>query len=117
MSSPGLNGGRQKNLEQSDRLAGSRVAPDNTPLRLRAQVVLMEGYQGSLRWDWQFFSQSYFGLLGAPRREDWKQDGIIRRMEEEAGVRHSDLSLALIPDLPRFNTSNFMLAAAAAKKP
>jgi hypothetical protein len=82
---------------------------------LPQEVVLMRGYQGSLRWDWQLFSQNYFGILGAPRREDWKQEEIIDRMVKESRLRGSGTSLALVPDLPQFNTSNFLLAAAEAK--
>jgi hypothetical protein len=84
---------------------------------LPQQVVLMPGYQGSLRWDWQFFSQHYFGILGAPRREDWKQDEILDRIVDEAQRRGARLSLALVPDLPRFNYFNFRLAARLKKVP
>src|SRR5205807_4077925 len=70
---------------------------------LPQQVVLMPGYQGSLRWDWQLFSQQYFGILGAPRREDWKQNEIINRVSEEAAKRGAATSLAVVPDLARFN--------------
>jgi hypothetical protein len=84
---------------------------------LPQEVVFMRGYQGSLRWDWQLFSHNYFGILGAPRREDWKQEEIIDRIVKESRLRGSGMSLALVPDLPRFNTSNFLLAAAEAKLP
>jgi 4-amino-4-deoxy-L-arabinose transferase-like glycosyltransferase len=78
--------------------------------KLPQQVVLAEGYQGALRWDWNLYLQNYFDILGAPRREDWRQADILRRMAEDAGqqVRHS---LALIPDLPRFSAANFQLYA------
>jgi 4-amino-4-deoxy-L-arabinose transferase-like glycosyltransferase len=84
---------------------------------LPQEVVLMRGYQGSLRWDWQLFAQNYFGILGAPRPEDWKQSEIIDRVVQESRLRGSGMALALVPDLPRFNTSNFLLAAAEAKIP
>jgi hypothetical protein len=84
---------------------------------LPQNVVLMRGYQGSLRWDWQVFSQEYFGLLGAPRRENWRQEEIINRIAKESRLRRCGMSIALIPDLPWFNTSNFLLAAARAKLP
>jgi 4-amino-4-deoxy-L-arabinose transferase-like glycosyltransferase len=84
---------------------------------LPQQVILMPGYQGSLRWDWQLYSQHYFGILGAPRREDWKQNEIISRVADEAGRRGVRMSLALIPDFARFNYFNFQLAAKLAKIP
>ena len=64
---------------------------------LPQQVVLMPGYQGSLRWDWQLFSQHYFGILGAPRQEDWQQNEIIDRVSDEATKRGTAASLALVP--------------------
>jgi 4-amino-4-deoxy-L-arabinose transferase-like glycosyltransferase len=84
---------------------------------LPEQVILMRGYQGSLRWDWQLYSQDYFGISGAPRREDWKQVEILNRAAEEARRRSASISLALVPDLPRFDSSNFLLAARLAKLP
>jgi 4-amino-4-deoxy-L-arabinose transferase-like glycosyltransferase len=84
---------------------------------LPQQVILLPGYQGSLRWDWQLFSQHYFGILGAPRREDWKQSEILDRIAEEARRRDAALSLALVPDLPRFDYFNFQLAAMLKKMP
>jgi len=84
---------------------------------LPQQVVIAQGYQGSLRWDWQLFSQHYFGILGAPRHEDWKQDEILQRVAEEARKRGAAMSLALVPDLARFDYFNFQLAAKLAKMP
>src|SRR5262249_32594757 len=84
---------------------------------LPQQVVVMPGYQGSLRWDWQLFSQHYFGILGAPRSEDWKQEEILNRVSREARQRGVAMSLALVPDLARFNYFNFQLAAKLAKMP
>jgi hypothetical protein len=82
---------------------------------LPQEVVILRGYQGSLRWDWQLFSQHYFGILGAPRREDWKQREVIDRIVQESRLRGSGMAVALVPDLPRFNTSNFLLASAEAR--
>jgi hypothetical protein len=84
---------------------------------LPQQVVVMPGYEGSLRWDWQLFSQHYFGILGAPRSEDWKQEEILNRVSWEARQRGVAMSLALVPDLARFNYFNFQLAAKLAKMP
>ena len=78
---------------------------------LPQQVIIARGYQGSLAWDWNLYAQHYFQVLGPPRRENWQQDEILRRAAEHAGVAGSDLSLAIVPDLPRFNAANFGLYA------
>ncbi len=79
--------------------------------RLPEEVVLARGYSGSLRWDWNLYLQHYFRILGPPRREDWKQEEILRKMAEDANAKGMAQELALIPDLPRFNSVNFQLAA------
>jgi hypothetical protein len=84
---------------------------------LPRQVVLMRGYTGSLQWDWQLYSQHYFDILGEPRRENWRQKEIIDRVYSEAGQRGARSTLTLVPDLPRFDTSNFQLLADLAKVP
>ena len=37
---------------------------------LLRRVVLLAGYQGQLRWDWNLYLQDYFDVLGPPKRED-----------------------------------------------
>ena len=78
---------------------------------LPQEVILAQGYQGSLRWDWNLYLQNYFHILGAPQKEDWKQDEILRLITIDARVRHLPMTLALVPDLPRFNAANFQLFA------
>jgi 4-amino-4-deoxy-L-arabinose transferase-like glycosyltransferase len=78
---------------------------------LPQEVVIARGYQGSLAWDWNLYSQHYFHVLGAPRREDWRHDDILHRAAEHARKAGAELSLAIVPDLPRFNAANFMLYA------
>jgi hypothetical protein len=78
---------------------------------LPQEVVLARGYSGSLRWDWNFSLQHYFHILGAPRREDWRQEEILRGIDADARRRGVQPELALIPDLPRFNSANFLLLA------
>jgi len=78
---------------------------------LPQRVVLADGYHGSLNWSWNLYLQDYFDILGPPRHEDWKQAEILRRMAEDAQRRRVPLSLALVPDLPRFNSTNFQLQA------
>jgi hypothetical protein len=78
---------------------------------LPQEVVLMRGYEGSLRWDWNLYLQHYFHILGPPRREDWKQEEILRKVADDAARRNAHPDLALLPDLPRFNATNFNLMA------
>ena len=78
---------------------------------LPEKVVLLEGYQGQLRYDWNLYLQNYFQISGPPKREDWKQDAMLRRIADHSLDRRVQATLALIPDLPRFNASNFNLFA------
>jgi len=75
------------------------------------EVVLAEGYRGSLQWNWNLYLQHYFHILGAPRRENWHQQAILKTLAEHAGTARPVPALALVPDLPRFNAANFLLAA------
>jgi len=80
--------------------------------RIPKRIVLVPGYQGSFRWDWNLYIQDYFNTLGKPRREDWKQGEILKELAIDSRKRNAEASLALIPDLPFFNESNFRLYAA-----
>jgi 4-amino-4-deoxy-L-arabinose transferase-like glycosyltransferase len=79
--------------------------------RLPQEVVLARGYSGSVRWNWNLYLQHYFHILGAPQREDWKQQEIVRTLAADARVRDVNPRLAVIPDLPRFNSANLQLFA------
>jgi|WetSurSiteA1Bulk_404760.scaffolds.fasta_scaffold07447_2 4-amino-4-deoxy-L-arabinose transferase-like glycosyltransferase len=78
---------------------------------LPKRAVILQGYQGSFRWDWNLYLQDYFDVFGKPKREDWKQDAVIRRIAEDSQKRNVKPALAIVPDLPRFNESNFTLYA------
>ena len=78
---------------------------------LPQEIVLLEGYRGQLRYDWNLYLQNYFHISGPPKREDWKHDAILRRIADHSLERRVQATLALIPDLPRFNGSNFNLLA------
>jgi 4-amino-4-deoxy-L-arabinose transferase-like glycosyltransferase len=78
---------------------------------LPRSVVLARGYQGSVRWDWNLYLQDYFGVCGRPRLEDWKQAEILRTVRAHSAGMKVSPSLALVPDLPYFNASNFRLQA------
>jgi 4-amino-4-deoxy-L-arabinose transferase-like glycosyltransferase len=79
--------------------------------RLPQEIVILRGYQGSLRWDWNLYMQHYFHILGPPRAEDWKQEAVLTTVKidsESMGLRSS---LGIVPDLPRLSVSNFHLFA------
>jgi 4-amino-4-deoxy-L-arabinose transferase-like glycosyltransferase len=78
---------------------------------LPQEVIIAKGYQGSVRWDWNLYLQNLFHILDSPKPEDWKLDAILDRMVEDARSRNLSPDLAVIPDLPRFNSLNFELYA------
>jgi hypothetical protein len=78
---------------------------------LPREIVLLRGYQGSLRWDWNLYLQEYFGILGPPKGEDWRQFEILGRLDEHATSAGTSRTLTVIPDLPRFNAANFLLCS------
>jgi 4-amino-4-deoxy-L-arabinose transferase-like glycosyltransferase len=84
---------------------------------LPQEITLAKGYEGSLRWDWNLFLQHYFHILGPPRLEDWKQAEILRSVMAHSGESGMPATLALVPDLPRFNAANFHLQARLEKMP
>jgi 4-amino-4-deoxy-L-arabinose transferase-like glycosyltransferase len=75
------------------------------------RAVIREGYQGSLRWDWNLYIQDYFGVFGKPGLEDWKQDVILRALAEDSERRKVFPCVAVVPDLPRFSDVNLNLFA------
>ncbi len=78
---------------------------------LPERVVLLKGYQGSFRWDWNLYLQNYFDLLGKPKKEDWKQDEILKKLASDSAQRKVEPSVAMVPDLPYFNEGSFTLYA------
>ncbi len=78
---------------------------------LPEQVILLRGYQGSLRWDWNLYLQQYFDILGPPRLEHWKQEEILSRIDADASETGLRRSLGVVVDLPRFSAANFHLSA------
>jgi hypothetical protein len=78
---------------------------------LPQEVILAEGYQGSLRWDWNLYLQHYFHILGRPHRENWRQAEILNTMNQDAARNGLRRTVALVPDLPRFSATNFELYA------
>lgn len=78
---------------------------------LPKRAIILEGYQGSFRWDWNLYLQDYLDVFGKPRREDWQQDAVLKKIAEDSQQRNVRPALALVPDLPWFNHVNFGLYA------
>ena len=78
---------------------------------LPKKVVLAEGFQGSLRWDWNLYLQDYFDILGQPRHEDWRHSDILTAMQKDAVNTGLRPNVGLVPDLPWFCVANFDLCA------
>ena len=77
--------------------------------RLPQRWVILEGYQGSFRWDWNLYLQDYLNVFGKPRQEDWKQDAVLKKIVDDSQKRNVQPALAMVPDMPWFNSSNFTL--------
>jgi len=72
--------------------------------QLPERVVLAKGPGGPVPYDWNLYTQSYLGLWGHPRAEDWK---IERAIETISADRARPIKVAMIPDLPRFDRDAF----------
>src|SRR5439155_1691445 len=44
---------------------------------LPEQVVLVHGTKGFFDWNWNLYTQTYFGLWGRPAREDWRIEHVL----------------------------------------
>ena len=77
-------------------------------------VVLMRGTGGPVPYEWNLYTQSYFGLWGKPKNEDWQIDHVLQRvaMDPARPVR-----VGLIPDLPRFDQQAFQFAVESKQYP
>jgi 4-amino-4-deoxy-L-arabinose transferase-like glycosyltransferase len=78
---------------------------------LPEEVVLAKGYESSVQLNWNLYLQHLFHILDSPKQEDWKLDAILDRMIEDARSRNVSMDIAVIPDLPRFNSLNLELYA------
>ncbi len=72
--------------------------------RIPDSVVLMNGIKGELSWNWNLYTQSYFGLWGRPAREDWKIQHVLEKVS--SGMT-KPVRLGLVPDIPRFDSQAF----------
>jgi Dolichyl-phosphate-mannose-protein mannosyltransferase len=82
--------------------------------KLPEKIVVMEGAKGPLSYDWNLYTQTYFGLWGAPAREDWKIQHVL---DEVSPPERRDIRLGLAPNIARFDPVAFEFYIALQKRP
>ena len=82
--------------------------------RLPPAVVLANGLQGPLSWNWNLYTQSYFDLWGPPAAEDWKIEYVLRKVTT---ANSGSIRLGIVPDIPRFDSIAFNFYVALLKLP
>jgi len=81
---------------------------------LPESVVLMEGQRGALNYDWNLYTQTYFGLWGAPAREDWKIESVLDTVTSR---RPGPVRLGIAPNIARFDPVAFEFYVALRNRP
>jgi 4-amino-4-deoxy-L-arabinose transferase-like glycosyltransferase len=71
---------------------------------LPERVVLLQGIQGPLSWDWNLYTQTYFQIWGPPAREDWKIEHVLART---AAIGGPTVKIGIIPSIARFDPEAF----------
>ena len=69
----------------------------------------MKGTDGPVPLDWNLYTQTYFGLWGNPKREEWSIDRVLQRVSSSTSASHQ-ARVGLVPDLPRFDVPAFQFA-------
>lgn len=77
-------------------------------------VVLAEGPPARVRYDWNLYTQTYFGLWGKPAAEDWQIDRVLKTISTSPA---RPIHLGMIPDLPRFDIPAFQFYVNLGKYP
>jgi 4-amino-4-deoxy-L-arabinose transferase-like glycosyltransferase len=80
---------------------------------LPERVVLMKGTTGPVPYDWNLYTQTYFGLWGKPERQNWQIERVLQRLTGHgpfAAESGRPVRVGLIPDLPRFDQPAFKFA-------
>ena len=63
-------------------------------------MILAKGVAGPLSWDWNVYTQQYFGLWGPPAKQEWQIENVLRKIARSDG---QTVRLSLVPDIPRFD--------------
>jgi 4-amino-4-deoxy-L-arabinose transferase-like glycosyltransferase len=82
--------------------------------QLPGTVVLAQGVEGPLSWNWNLYTQRYFNLWGPPAAEDWKIEHVLETVSNRDG---QPVRITMIPDIPRFDTQAFQFYAALRQLP
>jgi 4-amino-4-deoxy-L-arabinose transferase-like glycosyltransferase len=77
---------------------------------LPERVTLIEGPASPVRYDWNLYTQTYFGLWGRPEQQDWQIEHVLNAVLADAERAPHPVKLGLIPDLPRFDLQAFQFA-------
>jgi hypothetical protein len=70
---------------------------------LPEQVVIVPGTKGFFDWNWNLYTQHYFGLWGPPAHEDWRVEHILSNVAQP----NRPIALGMIPSIPRFDAEAF----------
>ncbi len=81
--------------------------------QLPPAVVLAKGGNGPVAYNWNVYTQSYFGW-GPPAREDWKIEHVLQAVARVGGP---PVRIGLVPDIPRFDTLAFRFYIARGRLP
>jgi hypothetical protein len=84
---------------------------------LPERVVLARGPAGPVPYDWNLYTQSYFGLWGEPKDQDWQIEHVLEVITADAVERDHPVRLGLVPDLPRFDLPAFRFYIGVNKLP
>ena len=74
---------------------------------LPERIVLAKGPAGPVPYDWNLYTQTYFGLWGPPEDQDWQIEHVLEVVTADAVQRDHPVRLGLVPDLPRFDLQAF----------
>jgi 4-amino-4-deoxy-L-arabinose transferase-like glycosyltransferase len=85
--------------------------------QLPERVVLAKGPPGPVPYDWNLYTQTYFGLWGKPEVQDWQIERVVATISRDVPPRGRPLRLGLIPDLPRFDLQAFYFYIALNNSP
>ena len=69
---------------------------------------------GALSYDWNLYTQNYFGLWGRPEREDWKVTHVLTAVAKPSG---GHVRLGISPNIPRFDPVAFEFYIALGSRP
>jgi|GEM_PF-952362 len=88
--------------------------------QLPETVVLSKGRDGPLPWNWNLYTQTYFGLWGRPLKQDWPISQVLDAVSaapSKAEFTGHPVRLGIIPEMPRFDPYAFEFYIALRKLP